>query len=98
MNTSKSAYDFDKIMYSFVGECAGQEIPVHSTEELNILYEEYKASLDEYACMIMHFQDIGNSEEVAFLRRQLQHCKMVMREIKQRIMDADTISKEITYS
>ena len=98
MNKSKSAYDFDKIMYSFVGECAGQEIPVHTTEELNILYKEYKTSLDEYACLIMHFQDIGNSEEVAFLRRQLHHCKMVMREIKQRIMDADTISKEIAYS
>lgn len=98
MNKSKSAYAFDKVMYSFIGECCGPEIPVQSTEELHTLYNEYKNSLDEYACMIMHFQDIGNSEEVAFLRRQLQHCKMVMREIKQKIMDADIISKEITYS
>ena len=98
MNTSKSAYAFDKLMYSFVEECCGIEIPAHSTEELYALHNEYKKSLDEYHCMILHFQDIGNTEEVSFLRRQLQHSKMVMREIKKRIMDANILSKEIAYS
>lgn len=98
MNKSKSAYAFDKVMYSFIGECCGPEIPSHSTDELLVLYNSYKSSLGEYDCLITHFQDIGNTEEVAYLRKQLQHCKMVMREIKQRIMDANTISKEIAYS
>lgn len=99
MNTSKQAYASDKIMYSFVEECGGSEIHAQTMEELSKLYDSYRNSLGEYDCLIQHFQDIGNTEEVAFLRRQLQHAKMVMREIKKKIMDANkNISKEIAYS
>ena len=98
MNTSKQAYAYDKIMYSFIEECAGSEIPAQTMEELRNLYDSYKQSLGEYDCLIQHFQDIGNAEEVAYLRKQLQHAKMVMREIKKKIMDANITSKEIAYS
>ena len=98
MNTSKKAYAYDKLMYSFVGECGGSEIPAQTTEELWELYTSYKNNLGEYDCLIQYFQDMDNADEVAFLRRQLQHTKMVMREIKKMIMDANITSKEIAYS
>ena len=64
MNTSQRAYAYDKVMYSFVGECAGPEIPAQTMEELRALYNAYKEGLGEYDCMITYFQDMGNAEEV----------------------------------
>ena len=98
--TSKTlaAYAADKIMYAFIEECAGPEISGCNIKDLQREYLDYKDSLDEISCMIQHFQDIGNSSEVAYWRKMLMHNKMVMREIKERMMDAQKTQKEILYS
>ena len=97
---STVAYAGDKVMYAFVEECAGAEISGGTVAELLQEYQEYKESLDEISCMILYFQDINDSSEVAYWRKMLMHNKMVMREIKQKIkiMDANTNQKEIVYS
>lgn len=98
-NKSTAAYAGDKIMYAFVEECAGQEISGGTVAELLQEYQEYKESLDEISCMILYFQDINDSSEVAYWRKMLMHNKMVMREIKEKIKVMDAITqKEIIYS
>lgn len=99
---SSAAYVADKIMYAFIGECAGSEISGHTIDDLQKEYLDYQESLDEISCMIEYFQDIHDSSEVAYWRKMLMHNKMVMREIKEKIkvmkvMDAIT-QKEIIYS
>lgn len=95
---TKEVYASDKVLYAFIGECGGPEITSTTIPELEQEYQEYKDSLNEISCMILHFQDLGNSSEVAFWRRFLMHNKMVMREIKKKIMDANINHKEIVYS
>lgn len=97
-NKSHAAYAADQILYSFVGECAGAEISGTTLSELETEYLEYKESLDEINSMIFYFQDMGDSGEVACWRKMLMHHKMVMRDIKKRMMDAKKIQKETVYS
>lgn len=100
MKKSELSYERDKVMYAMVGEyeCIGEEIANISAENLQEQYDAYKDSLCEIDCMIQHFIDIGNAVEVALMRKMAMHTKMVMREIKKKIMDANTTQKEIVYS
>lgn len=95
MNKSKMAYERDKLMLALVGEtCPAQATDVADYEQE---YEEYKHSLDEINAMISHFLAIGDAAEVASWRRMLMHNKMVMRELKSKMMDAKMI-QEVAYS
>ena len=82
-------------MFAFVGEnCPVSEENVSLEKE----YEKYCESLDEINAMISHFKELENADEVAYWRRFLMRTKMQMREIKAKMMDANTMAKEIVYS
>lgn len=65
MNKTQAAYEKDKIIYVFIGECCGPEILSYDVNVLEQEYEEYKESLDEINCMILYNQDLGNTEEIS---------------------------------
>jgi len=91
---TKTAYEGQKLMYAFVGESC-PDVDVSNPQEQ---YEDYKKSLDEINAMICHFKDIRNDEEVAYFRRMAMHVKMCMRELKEKIIEANNMTKEIAYS
>ena len=95
---TKAAYENDKIMHDFVE--ALPEYTGNTVDALRKEYEDYKEGLLEIACMIQHFQSMGNSEEVSFWRRLAMHNKMVMREIKEKMceMVATNDEREVAYS
>ena len=100
MRKTKAAYEMDKVMYAFVGECGGPEIRSTEFDNLKQEYEDYKSGLFEIDCMIQHFSIMGNEEEVSFWRILAMHNKMVMREIKERMreMVATKDEREVAYS
>lgn len=92
---TKNAYERDKILLAFVGENCPSAEPVTDLEKE---YEDWKQSLDEINNMILYCSDIGDTEEVAYWRKLLMHNKMVMREMKEKMMEARIQKKEIVYS
>lgn len=98
MQKTEQAYQEDKLMHSFVD--AHPEITGITVEALTQEYACYKSGLSEIDCMIQHFSDMGNYEEVRFWRKLSMHNKMVMREIKQKICElvATNDAREVAYS
>ena len=98
MKKSKRAYEGHKTMCAFVGESCGPEITGTTTKELETEYNQYREGLYEIDALIQHMEDIGNDEEVSFLRRMEMQTKMIMREIKSKMMMLNNNEREVVYS
>lgn len=85
MGKTQQAYEWDKLMYSFVGEDCPAYVAEDGSENLQQVYSDYRESLCEINAMIEHCIVIGDVDEVASWRRFLMRTKMEMREIKQRM-------------
>lgn len=74
VNSSDVAYDKGEFLLDLFGGCPGREQVCSSSD--------YDKGISEIKCLIQHFIDIGNTEEVASLRRMLQREKVAKRRAK----------------
>lgn len=98
MKKSQRAYEAHKIMCAFVEESCGPEITGETLSELEEQYTQGKNDLAEIDALIAHMRCCNNEEEVAFLQRMKQQTKMVMREIKEKMMVLTNDEREVVYA
>lgn len=77
-NSTDMAYRRDNFILDFLDSACSQKNGMYSQQDT----KECNEAISEYECMLQHAIDIGDKQEIAFLRSEIQHVKAEKRNIK----------------
>lgn len=77
-NSTDMAYRRDNFILDFLDSACSQKNGTYSQQDI----KECNEAISEYEYMLQHAIDIGDKQEIAFLRSEIQHVKAEKRNIK----------------
>lgn len=78
MNSTDMAYKRDNFLLEFLDSQCMPTKAEHTQQEI----ADCNEAISEYECMLQYAIDVGDKQEIAFLRSEIQHVKAEKRNIK----------------